>query len=136
MGITQCLFPCSHVLTDTATAFHFHCNFIRKLAPKGQGAKCDVAGSRAEASPARPRAGQAGGSSESRLSGRFLMMRQIRGQARESGPGSMESIGSQGTAVAKMKGHSPMVLLRWGLTPLCLQNLHSVRETRYMQCWF
>lgn len=56
-------------------------NSIRKQAPKGQGAKHDVAGSRTGASPARTWAGHAGGSSESRLPGRFLVMRQIWEQA-------------------------------------------------------
>lgn len=52
-----------------------------------------------------------------------------------TGPRSVESIANQHTVVARLKGSTPMMLLKWGSTPLCLQNLPSIRET-HMQCWF
>lgn len=38
-----------------------------------------------------------------------------------TGPRSAESIATQDIVVAKLKASTPM-MLRWGLTPLCLQN--------------
>ena len=129
-------FPLTMSWQDTVTPYPQL--FIRKQVPKGQGAKHDLAGSKAGPCQPRPEQGRLGApqSPACQASSWWWGRSEDKPGSLSTGPGWTESTANQGTVVVELKGGTPTVLFRWGLTPLCLQDLHSIKATQYMQCWF